>query len=235
VAFAPSGTLLDELCARKYLAHYLRLALGDLQGGSTFVCATSGGGMSMTRRMAAELCIGFMMVDKMRLKGGGKGELKVMSSEPPESVQRVIIVDDIFDTCGSLAEVCRALRAFAPQAKLYGVASHGYFSANAPVLIKDLVDNCGLQWLAVTNSVAQTGALARFRAVGLEDRLRVVDISRLLAGAMMRIYLGASVNLPKFRDIGPSDYDAVLEVLTSPTVGLARCLAEEPLPPSIAI
>mmetsp|Transcript_57599 Transcript_57599/g.166748 ORF Transcript_57599/g.166748 Transcript_57599/m.166748 type:complete len:395 (-) Transcript_57599:58-1242(-) len=227
VAFAPQNTVLDELCARRYLAAAVRHALGEAALDRAFVCATSGGGMTMTRRMAAELCIGFMMVDHMRPKAGGRGELKIQCSEPPERVESVIVVDDIFDTCGSLAKVCRALHAFAPRAKLYAVASHGYFSSFAHTLCKELVNGCNLQWLAVTNSVEQSGSMQRFCNIGLGNHLRVIDISRLLAGAAMRIYLGASVNQPRFRDIGPKDHDPVLQTLTSPRIALARRSTEE--------
>merc|ERR1712070_1158544 len=57
----------------------------------------------------------------------------------------------------------------------------------------------------------QTGALKRLADLGITDRLKVVDISRLIAGAIMRIHLGASVNLPKFRSLAPSTPDPFLE------------------------
>jgi hypothetical protein len=44
--------------------------------------------------------------------------------------------------------------------------------------------DCKLQWLAVTNSVDQTAALRRFCSLDpqLERRIRVIEISKLLAG-----------------------------------------------------
>lgn len=43
--------------------------------------------------------------------------------------------------------------------------------------------DCNLQWLAVTNSVDQTVALQRFSADPiLEHRIKVIEISKLLAG-----------------------------------------------------
>lgn len=127
VGFAPGNTVLDELSARRYLASFIRENVEGFDAESAFVCATSGGGMGMTRRMATELGIGFMMVDRIRPKAGGKGDLKIMSSEREDTIKSVIVVDDMFDTCGSLAEVCKALQLFAPRARLYAVASHGFF------------------------------------------------------------------------------------------------------------
>ena len=50
-----------------------------------------------------------------------------------------------------------------------------------------MVENFGLEWVAVTNSISQTGALRRFDGVGMRSRLKVVDISRMIAGAIIRI------------------------------------------------
>ena len=47
-----------------------------------------------------------------------------------------------------------------------------------------LGQDCKLQWLVVTNSVDQTAALRRFCSLDpqLERRIRVIEISKLLAG-----------------------------------------------------
>jgi len=228
--FAPIGCNLDELSALKYLAHFTRENVSEFKDTNkrTLVCPTGGGGMGMTRKMATELGIGFMMVDRIRDGGGeSKGELKVMSSESPDSIDAVVIIDDMFDTCGSLAEVCEALHVFAPRSRLYALATHGYFSASAQETIRNLVQTCCLQWVAVTNSVTQIASLESFRSNGLCGRLKIVDISKLLAGALMRIYLGASVNVPKFRSIGPLDADNMLQGLRSPRVSLERRATDE--------
>jgi len=209
--FAPGSTVLDELSSRTYVAHFLRHNIEGFDAETTVVCATKGGGMAISRRMAGELCTGLMIADEVRLKAGGAGQLKIISSVAADQVQTVVIVDDMFDTCGSLLQVCKALHSFVPQARLYAVASHGYFSGAADKVIHEAVTTCCLQWVAVTNSVAQTSTFKRLQGVGMEDRLKVVDISRMLAGAVTRIYMGSSVNLPAFRDIGPSDEDPALQ------------------------
>jgi len=210
-AFAPVNTVLDELPAYRYLADFIRQNVPGFNPATMLVCATNGGGMTLTRRMAAELRTGLMMADYMRLKGGGHGEVKVISSTSAAQVEAVIIVDDMFDTCGSLVAVCRAVNAFVPGTRIYAIATHGYFSGKAHSHVKDLVESLGVKWIAVTNSIRQSGSHERFRTVGVEANVKVVDISKLLAGAIMRIHLGASVNVPKFRDLGPNDRDEVLE------------------------
>mmetsp|Transcript_32044 Transcript_32044/g.91384 ORF Transcript_32044/g.91384 Transcript_32044/m.91384 type:complete len:399 (-) Transcript_32044:64-1260(-) len=210
-AFSPTGAVLDEISADKYLAHFIRTEVPGFNPDRVLVCATNGGGMKFTRRMADELRTGLIMADRFRSKAMGPGEIKIIAEARSEGVDSIVIVDDMFDTCGSLAAVCGALMAFAPQAKLYAVATHGYFSGDAHLKIKKLVESCGLEWLAVTNSINQAGAVQRCSSVGLRDRLRVVDISRLIAGSIIRVYLGDSVSLPRFRSLCPSNEDPVLK------------------------
>lgn len=221
-AFTPDLVVLDELSSLKYMSYYLRHELPGFDPTKAVVCATNGGGLVLTRRMASELKTGFVMADRKRPKEGGTGEVKVIVSSPIDHMETIIIVDDMMDTCSTMAEVCRALHKMVPTAKIYGIAMHGYFCANAHELMRDLVTNFGLQWIAVTNSVTQTGALQRFADAGIEGRLKVVDISRMLAGAVGRIHLGASVNLPKFRSLSPADHDTMLQPCGSPGFALAR-------------
>merc|ERR1739836_332956 len=108
----------------------------------------------------------------VRKKAEGAGELKIISSTPAEQVEVVIIVDDMFDTCESLLQVCKALHDFVPRAKLYAVATHGYFSGGAHLAIKEAVETCSLQWVGVTNSVGQAGILQRLEPYGMQDRLK---------------------------------------------------------------
>lgn len=210
-AFSPPGAVLDELSSDKYLADFIRSNVPNFQEDRVLVCATSGGGLKFTRRLADELCTGFVMADRTRSEAG-RDEYGIMADpEDAENVDAFVVVDDMFDTCGSLAEVCKALHDFAPQVKIYAVAPHGYLSGQAHVKIKELVDSCGLQWIAITNTVAPSGALGRFHTLDIADKLRVIDISKLVAGAIVRIHIGASVNIPAFRRLGPASHDSLLQ------------------------
>lgn len=214
-AFSPAGAVLDELSSNKYLAHFIRCNMSGFDTDEILVCATSGGGLQFTRRMANELRTGFIMADRFRPKAGGVGQIRIISDMCREDVKAIIIVDDMFDTCGALAEVCGALNDFAPNAKLYGIAIHGYFSGEAHLQIKKLVETCKLEWLAVTNSIAQDSVLQRLGSIGLHNCLKVVDISRLIAGAIVRVHLGVSVNLPTFKNLEPTTHDPILQMAPS--------------------
>lgn len=116
----------------------------------------------------------------------------------------------MFDTCGSLDKVVEAVHNFVPEAKIFAIATHGYFSGQAAARIEKMISGSILQWVAVSNTISQRTSLKKFEETGIADRLRVVDVSRLVAGAIIRVHLGASVNLPKFRQLGPLNPDPVL-------------------------
>jgi len=206
--FSPAHTPLDELTAETYLAGFIRESIPDFKPEETLVCATDAGGAKRTRRFADELQVGFMMADKFRNRDG-EGQVKIISDASPNP-KSVIIIDDMFDTCGSLVQVAQAVHSFVPEARLYGVATHGYFSKDAEEKVASMVNNSRLEWLAVTNCISQRASVKKFEAGGIADRLKVVDVSRLMAGAIIRIHLGASVNLPKFRKLGPHHPDPLL-------------------------
>jgi len=203
--FSPAHNVLDELTCERYLANFIREAIPGFSTEETLVCATDAGGAKRTRKMADELQVGFMMADKFRQSAGEDGQVKIIS-DASLNPRNVIIVDDMYDTCGSLVKVAEAVHSYVPGARLFAVGTHGYFSKDAAEKIK----SSRLEWIAVTNCIAQRASEKKFAAAGIADKLRVVDVSRLIAGAIIRIHLGASVNLPKFRQLGPLNPDPLL-------------------------
>lgn len=213
--FSPAHAALDELSCELYLVSAVRELVPGFGPAETLVCAMDAGAAKRARRMADELQAGFMMALAAHFRpeaGGGEGaagRVRIIS-DASLTPKNVIIVDDMFDTCASLLNVVEAVRAFAPEARIFAIATHGYFSADAAERVARMVGGFGLEWLAVTNCISTRAPLQKFRALGIAERLKIVDVSRLLAGAVIRIHLGASVNLPKFRQLGPSSPDPLL-------------------------
>jgi len=210
--FSPAHAALDELTCELYLASAVRELIPGFSPEDTLVCATDAGGAKRTRRMADELQVGFMMAvaERFRPEAGEAGRVRIIS-DASLTPKNVIVVDDIFDTCTSLVKVVEAVRAFAPGARIFAIGTHGYFSKDSAEQVAKMVRISGLEWVAVTNCISTRMPLQKFRTLGVEDRLKIVDISRLLAGAIIRIHLGASVNLPKFRQLGPLSPDPLLD------------------------
>merc|ERR1712232_1146870 len=149
------------------------------------------------------------MADKFRPRAGEVGQVKIIS-DATLNPKSVIIIDDIVDTCGTLGKVVEAVRNFVPNAKIYAVGTHGYFSKDAAQRVAKLVQVGMLEWVAVTNTISQRAPQKKFQEAGIADRLKEIDVSRLIAGAIIRIHLGASANLPKFRLLGPLHPDPLL-------------------------
>eukprot|EP00405_Crypthecodinium_cohnii_P053117 CAMPEP_0206600582 /NCGR_PEP_ID=MMETSP0325_2-20121206/45917_1 /ASSEMBLY_ACC=CAM_ASM_000347 /TAXON_ID=2866 /ORGANISM="Crypthecodinium cohnii, Strain Seligo" /LENGTH=375 /DNA_ID=CAMNT_0054111985 /DNA_START=63 /DNA_END=1190 /DNA_ORIENTATION=- len=207
--FCPSNAVLDELTPEKYFAHFIRESVPHFNPEETLVCATDAGGAKRARKMADELQVGFMMADKFRSKVGDVSQVKIIA-DATVNPKNVIIVDDMFDTCGSLVKVVEAVHTYVPGAKIFAVGTHGYFSKDAVDKIAPFVKDKTLTWIAVSNTVSQRQTKKKFEEAGVAEYLKVVDMSRLLAGAIIRVHLGASLNLPKFRQLGPGIADPVL-------------------------
>merc|ERR1711879_1103354 len=95
-----------------------------------------------TRKMADELQARFAMADRFRARSGEAGSFKIIADSSIKGVApaHIIVIDDMFDTCGHLCNVVEALHVYAPEAKIYACATHGYFSRDEAAKIKRLVD-----------------------------------------------------------------------------------------------
>lgn len=54
-----------------------------------------------------------------------------------------------------MVKVVEAVKTFAPEAKLYAVGTHGYFSKDAAEKVAKMIAELGLEWIAVTNCISQ--------------------------------------------------------------------------------
>ena len=95
-----------------------------------------------------------------------------------------ILVDDMADTCGTLAKAASTLVSHGAK-EVVAIVTHGILSGDAIEVIK----RSELKTVVVTNTVplGQKSEL-------LGDRLKVVDISPTLAEAIRRTHNGESVS-----------------------------------------
>lgn len=94
-----------------------------------------------------------------------------------------IIVDDMADTCGTLAKAAQTVMDHGAKAVL-AIVTHGIFSGNA---IETLNKSC-LTSVVVTNTVPLGDKMDRC------DRIKQIDISPTLAEAIRRTHNGESVS-----------------------------------------
>lgn len=95
-----------------------------------------------------------------------------------------ILVDDMADTCGTLAKAASTLVSHGAK-EVVAIVTHGILSGDAINVIK----NSELKTVVVTNTVP----LGEKKEL-LGDRLKVVDISPTLAEAIRRTHNGESVS-----------------------------------------
>lgn len=94
-----------------------------------------------------------------------------------------IIVDDMADTCGTLAKAAQTVMDHGAKA-VVAIVTHGILSGNA---IETLNKSC-LTSVVVTNTVPLGDKMERC------DRLKQIDISPTLAEAIRRTHNGESVS-----------------------------------------
>jgi ribose-phosphate pyrophosphokinase len=109
-------------------------------------------------------------VDRMVLVGDVQG-------------RNAILLDDMADTCGTLAKASDKLREAGAE-RVYAIVTHGIFSGPAI----DRIDKSKLECVAVTNSMPQIHNTKR------SDKIKIIDVSGILAETIRRTHNGESVS-----------------------------------------
>ena len=94
-----------------------------------------------------------------------------------------IIVDDMADTCGTLALAAKILRENGA-CKVFAMVTHGILSGKAI----DVINNSQLQEVVVTNTIPHDDKQS------VCPKLKSVDISATLAEAIRRTHNGESIS-----------------------------------------
>jgi ribose-phosphate pyrophosphokinase len=97
----------------------------------------------------------------------------------------VIVIDDLISTGGTMARVAAACRDNGAE-KIYLAVTHGLFSEQAG----DLLAAAPVDRIVFTNTVARP----QQRLAGLGDRLTVIDVTKVFAGAIRCCHDGGSIN-----------------------------------------
>jgi ribose-phosphate pyrophosphokinase len=95
-----------------------------------------------------------------------------------------ILIDDMADTCGTLAKAAEVLLQHGAT-KVYAVVVHGILSGNAI----DVINSSGLERLVVTNTVPHEDKKRRC------SKIETIDIGPTLAEAIRRTHNGERYGL----------------------------------------
>jgi ribose-phosphate pyrophosphokinase len=138
------------------------------------------GGLTRARAIAKRLDASLAVIDKRRT---GKNETEILNVVGDVEGKDALILDDIIDTAGTLAQAEEALRRQGAR-RTYAAAVHGVFSG--PAL--ERIEASKLQSLLVTNTIPVDAAMARC------PRIQALSVAPLLGEAIQRIHDGASVS-----------------------------------------
>ncbi len=166
----------DHLYAINVICEYFhKKKLKDL-----VVVSPDVGGIKMARAYAKHLGAGLAIVDKRR---ASPEKTEVMHILGDVKGKRVVIVDDMIATAGSIIE---AIEAFSKEGvkEVYVAASHGILSGEALPRIRSCK---ALKEVVITDSIP-------FKHAAQNPKIKVVSISGLLAEAIQRTHNEESIS-----------------------------------------
>jgi ribose-phosphate pyrophosphokinase len=165
----------DHLYAAPVITKYFR----DLQLEDLVVIAPDVGSAKMARGYAKRLGASFAIIDKRRPAANHSEVLNVVGEVDG---MNCLLVDDMVDTAGTLANAVVALKERGA-ATVYAAATHAVFSGPAVERLR----NAPLEEMVVTNTIAIPEE-KRF------DNLRILSVADLLAQAIEHVHSNESVS-----------------------------------------
>lgn len=165
----------DHLTAVPLLSQYL--AQKDLK--DIVVVSPDPGGVTRARNMADRLGLPFAIIDKRR---SAPNVAEVMNVIGAVEGKHAVLVDDMIDTAGTVAEGARVLRELGARS-VYVAATHPVLSG--PAL--ERLEAAPIQEVIVTNTIP----IDRQR---IPDKFTVLSVARLFAQAILRIHEDLSVS-----------------------------------------
>jgi len=154
--------------------------VSDEEGGIIIVSPDAGGAKRATS-IADALGVDFAMIHKERARPNEVSKMFLIGNVRSKTC---ILVDDMADTCGTLAKAASTLLEGGAK-DVIAIVTHGILSGQAIDVIRD----SPLKAIVVTNTVPLGDKVQR-----LGEKLKVMDISATLAEAIRRTHNGESVS-----------------------------------------
>ncbi|KAI5928143.1 ribose-phosphate pyrophosphokinase 3 [Camillea tinctor] len=167
----------DNLYAEPSVLRWIR---ENLAGQEYVIVSPDAGGAKRATSIADRLDRGFALIHKERPRPNVVGRMVLVG----DVVDKVaILVDDMADTCGTLAKAAATVREHGAR-EVIAVVTHGILSGDAI----NILNKSDLSQIVVTNTVP-LGDKER-----LCKKLRVIDVSPTIAEAIRRTHNGESVS-----------------------------------------
>ncbi|OWP04228.1 hypothetical protein B2J93_9296 [Marssonina coronariae] len=166
----------DNLYAEPSTLRWIR---ENLDVKDCVVVSPDAGGAKRATSIADRLDLGFALIHKERARPNEVSRMVLVGDVENKTC---ILVDDMADTCGTLAKAAETLITHKAR-EVVAIVTHGILSGNAI----EIVNKSKLSRIVVTNTVPLLDKEARC------ERLRVMDISPTLAEAIRRTHNGESI------------------------------------------
>ncbi|KAM0249875.1 hypothetical protein ACHAQJ_008849 [Trichoderma viride] len=164
----------DNLYAEPSVLRWIR---ENLDAESCVIVSPDAGGAKRATSIADRLNTGFALIHKERPRPNVVGRM-VLVGDVQDKV--AILVDDMADTCGTLAKAAETLNSHGAR-QVFAIVTHGILSGRAI----ETINNSCLSGLVVTNIGDKTERC---------PKLKVIDVSGTLAEAIRRTHNGESVS-----------------------------------------
>ncbi|MDR1467601.1 MAG: ribose-phosphate pyrophosphokinase [Oscillospiraceae bacterium] len=168
----------DNLIGAPILASYLKQKISEHT--SDFVVVSPDlGSVTRARSFASELSCPLAIIDKRRSEANVS---QVMNIIGDVKGKKVILVDDMIDTAGTLCNAAKAVIECGAATQVYACATHGVISGPAVKRIKD--SPISKLILLDTIPVAKNG---------LQEKLEILSVDETFSKAISRIHEGKSL------------------------------------------
>ncbi|OBR06282.1 ribose-phosphate diphosphokinase [Colletotrichum higginsianum IMI 349063] len=167
----------DNLYAEPSVLQWIR---SNMNVEDCVIVSPDAGGAKRATGIADRLETGFALIHKERPRPNVVGRM-ILVGDVTDKI--AILVDDMADTCGTLAKAAETLETGGAR-EVIAIVTHGVLSGNA---VETLNKSC-LSRIVVTNTVPLGDKIERC------PKLRVIDISQVLGEAIRRTHNGESVS-----------------------------------------
>ena len=169
----------DNIYASPIILKYIK---NEIFSKNTTIVSPDSGGVERVRYYAKKLGCDLAMIDKRRTK---KNVAKVMNIVGDVKGRECIIIDDMIDTAGTLAESCKALKS-SGATKVYATATHPIFSSPSLKRIHQCEE---LSQVIVTNTIPLSPSIEK-RC----NKIKVLCVAEILSKAILRTFNNDSVS-----------------------------------------
>lgn len=169
----------DNLLGGRIFSSYFKDMFGE-GNEDVIVVSPDVGSVARARKFSHKLGLGLAIVDKRREKANSSEVMNIIGNVQGK---KVIMLDDMVDTAGSICGAAKALVEIGGAKEVYACASHGVLSGPAI----DRINESYIKELVLLDTVPYPSAKSC-------DKIRYLTVANLFAEAISRIYQEVSIS-----------------------------------------